>query len=366
MEKNCVAAFYIQLSNNATLIPLPENDLINLVRTYRYFSRRNALEVLFRFKYGTLESKKRCVEWFSHKSVNETEIVYLDNLSSKFDHFNDEQFCLLADELQLQYQAIDTLFLDVHSIKGLPNGCQKELNELKEKMTDAPLLFFMAVKKCVKARKNSAVTEWIVELLSNDSTSQITALGNLGFDFNYRLLLKPFAKEIGSLLLSMRQIYVKRMRLLTSQDALALPLVTVLKQMIDLDIQVNMYVNKDTLRKKYHHSNKVALFESNVMKFIEVSSDIKCDNPRFNTFVECQRTIEELGKAIISLLQAQIKYKEVFSEEKNEGILFAAATDITLSQKMCLVQKSYMEAKVVYHSALENFQKFLLEHFEGK
>lgn len=365
IEKNCVADFYIRLSQKATEIPLPENELINLVRTYRSFKRDRALDVLFRLKYGTFENKKECLDWLTPKIIEDGKIICIEDLTSKFISFTDEQFCLLADELQTQYKEKDPFFLDVHSIRGLPNGCQEELSMLQKKMADSPLLFFMAVKQCVKFRKNSEVSQWIVELLSNSPEAQTIALENLGFNFNYRLRLKAFCNEIGALLLSMRQIYVKRQKLLTSQDTFALPLVDLLKQMIELDIQVNtMYIQPDAIPKQYHHSDKVAIFETDIMKFIEVSANITCDDTRFSTFSECRQKLEVLGKSIISLLKVKMKYQKVFSEEKNDGILYVAATDIALSQKMCVVQQECKKARATYYSALEDFQKFLLEHFK--
>lgn len=364
MEKNCVADFYIRLTDNATAIPLPENELVNLVRTYRSFKRDRALDVLFKLKYGTFESKKECLDWFTPKIIEYGKIVCTEDLSSKFISFTDEQFCLLADELQTQYQEKDPVFLDVHSIRGLPNGCQEELSMLQKTMADSPLLFFMAVKRCVKSRKNPDVSQWIVELLSNSPEAQTIALENLGFNFNYRIRLKSFSHEIGTLLLSMRQIYVKRQKLFNSKDTLTLPLITLLKRMIELDIQVNMYIKQDTLQKKYHHSDKVAIFESDVLKFIEVSANVSCEDPRFKTFTECRQKLESLGKAIIALLESQIEYKEIFSEDKTDSILFTAATNISLSKKMYNVERKCIESRVAYYSALESFQKFLLEHFE--
>lgn len=363
MEKNCVAGFYIKLTNNASAIPLPESELFNLVRTFRYFKRDKALEVLFRFKYGTSESKRECLDWFAEKTIDEGKIVYIDNPTSKIINFTDEQFCLLADELQIQYQAKDPSFLDVHSIRGLPNGCQKELDMLQKKMAEDPLLFFMAVKKCVKFRKNPDVSQWIVELLSNNPVSQTIALENMEFNFNYRICLKAFSSEIGILLLTMRQIYVKRQKLFNSQDIFVLPLVALLKEMIELDIQASMSIKQDTLPKKYHHSDKVAIFESDVLKFIEVSAKVNRDSYCFDTFAECRQKLEILGKAIISLLKAQIEYQKIFSEEKKEGILFVAATDISLSKKMCTVQEECNSSKTAYYIALEDFQHFLLDHF---
>lgn len=363
MEKNCIASFYIKLTSNATAIPLPENELISLVRAYRYLDRRKASEVLFGFKYSTLETKKECLSWLVQKKVEDENLINAENTVSQVINFTDEQFCLLANELYFQYKAKDPLFLDVHSIRGLPIGCQKELDALQEKMADSPLLFFLAVKKCVKAKKKPDVSRWIVQLLSNNSASHIMALKSLGFDFNYRVLLNSYSSEIGTLLLSIRQIYVKRQKLLTSQDALVLPLIDLLKQIIELDFQLNMRINQDTLQQKYHHSEKVAIFESDIFLFIERYAGVEYDDPNFGIFAECEQKLEDLGNAIIALLQSRIEYKKVFSEEGSEGILYAAATDTALIQKMFAVQFNCNEAKSAYNSASKAFQRFLLDHF---
>lgn len=366
MEKNCVAGFYIHLTSNASAIPLPESVLLNFVRTFRYFKRAKALDVLFRLKYGTLETKKVCLSWFAQKGINEGNTFYIDNPASQVINFTDEQFGLLADELQFQYQAEDPCFLDIHSIRGLPNGCQKELEVLQKKMSKDPLLFFMAVKKCVKARKNPEVSQLVMELLSNNPASAILALKKLGFDFQYRVCLKAFSSEIGALLLSMRQIYVKRQKLFNSQDMFVLPIIALLKQIIELDIQISMSFQKDALQKKYHHSKKVAMFENDVLKFIELSSNVTSDSNFVSTFTEYRQKLEFLGKALISFLEAQIEYHKIFSEEKNEDILFIAATDINLSKKMCSVQQECNSSKTAYYTALKDFQNFFIEHFEAK
>lgn len=361
MEKNCVAGFYIQLTSNASAIPLPESVLLNLVRTFRCFKRAKALDVLFKLKYGT--NKKDCLSCFAQKGINEGKTFYIDNPASQVINFTDEQFGLLADELQFQYQEEDPFFLDVHSIRGLPNGCQKELDALQRKMSKDPLLFFIAVKKCVKARKHPDVSQWVMGLLSNNPATTVLALEKLNFNFNYRICLKAFSSEIGALLLSMRQIYVKRQKLFNSQDMFVLPIIALLKQIIELDIQISMSFQKDALQKKYYHSEKVAMFENDVLKFIELSSNVTSDSDFINTFAEYRQKLEFLGKALISLLEAQKEYHQIFSEEKNEDILFVAATDISLSKKICSVQQECNSSKSTYYTALKDFQNFFSRAF---
>lgn len=365
MEKNCVADFYIKPTDTAAAIPVPRNDLINLIRAFRYFNRDKALDTLFRFKYGTMTSKKEALNWFSTQSIEDGKVIYNASTTSEIVNFTDEQFILLADELQIQYQERDPLFLDIHSIRGLPkNGCQEELSMLQEKMGNNPLLFFMAVRRCVRSKKNPDASQWGIELLSNNSEAQTLALKNLGFGFNYRICLKPYSIEIGTLLLAMRQIYLKRQRLLGSNDALTLPLITLLRQMIELDIQVNSYFKKN--KKKYHHSDAVAIFESNVLHFIEVAVNVTHDDLRFKTFAECQQKLEVLGNKIISLLQSQIEYKTVFAEGETDSILYTVVMNPYLSQKMCNAEKDYQKARAAYYSAFEDFQAFLFEHFAIK
>ena len=365
MENDCVVAgFYIEPSTNATALPLSENELRNLVRTYRRFNYGRAIKVLFRFTYGTWESKQEAISWFNQKSVEDGKVVYIDDYVSKVKNFTDEQFCLLADELRIQYQSTDPKFLDIHSIKGIPSGCQDELNLLKEKMAKHPVLLFRTVEKCNTAKKDPSVSQLVIQLLSNNNAANALALDSLGFNFKYRLRLSDFSNEIGALLLAMRQNYVKKQKLLTSQDGFALPLITQLKQMNELDKQVYLGIHKDMPIEEFNRSHKVSTFESEVMKFIEISSTVTSNDPHFDTFTKCRQKLEQLGNTLITLLRAQMEYNSVFDSKKSEGFLFAVVTDIVLSKRMFDAEQNCIKAKKDYYSASENFHQFLLEHFE--
>lgn len=359
MEKNCVADFYIRLTSNATAIPLTEYELCDFIRIFRYFNRSKALDVLFRFKYGTTENRRIALNWFELKTTIYENTYSTFPLIEKFKKFTNEQYVLLANELQVQYQASDPDFLNIYSIKGLPDGCQKELNILQEKMSDSLLLFFLVVKKCVNAKKNPNVSKWIVQLLSNNNASQCEALKSIGFSFNCRLLTKQFSNEIGMLLLSMHQIYVKRQKLLDTQDILALPLVNSLKNIIELDIQIMMLSKKKTFENEYHHSDMVSYFESNVLRFIENSTNtelVDCD-----IWAEYSNYLANVGKTLINLLKSQLAYREVFDEYENSGILFIYATNYEVHNKMFSAQENLSSAKKAYYEALTTFQVFYLK-----
>lgn len=360
-EKNCVASFYIKLSSNATAIPLTECELLNLVRTFRYFDRNKAADVLFRFKYGTTENKKTALNWFIQQK-SEYFSTDPESLSfvKKIKEFTNEQFVFLANELQIQYQASYPDFLNINSIKGLPDGCQKELDTLQEKMSNSLLLFFLVVKKCVSAKKNPSVSKWIVQLLSSNPASQCEGLKNIGLNFNCRLLAKQFSNEIGMLLLSMHQIYVKRQKLLDTTDILALPLVTLLKEMVELDIKNIALSKQNDSNGQYYHSNVVAYFERNVFKFIEISTQ----NFGYDFLTEYSGYLAHVGEKIINLLKCQLGYKEVFNEYENSGILFVYATNYQVHNKMALVQENLSKAKEAYYEALTTFQVFYYKYIE--
>lgn len=361
MGKNCVASFYVQLSSAATAIPLPENDLISLVRAFRYFDRTTASEILFQLKYGTLNTKMEGLNYFAQKSSKKGEFLCSpNNFLQMFANFTDEDFVSLANELQLQYIASDPGFLDIHSIRGLPNSCQKELNALQAKMENDLLLFFMAVKNCVKNKKNSKVSQWILQLLSNNPASQTVGLSNLGFNFNYRVCLKPFASEIGALLLAIRQIYVKRQSLLNCQDNLALPIIALLQKVIDLDVEIYKHTNPNSSMQKYHHSDIVSTFEENVLHFLQNS----ISNFEPNILEQYSEKLQKLGNSIYSLLYSQFEYRKIFPSESSEGILYFAATDISLVKQMCDIQARCSTTKLMYETSLRDFNEFLIEHFQ--
>lgn len=365
MEKNCVASFYVELSSAATAIPLPKNDLISLVRAYRYFDRTTASEILFKLKYGTLNTKMEGLNYLTQKSNKKEEFLYsLNNFSQLFANFTDEDFVLLSNELQLQYIAKDPVFLDIHSIRGLHNSCQKELDALQAKMKGDLLLFFMAVKNCVKNKKNPKVSQWIIQLLSNNPAAQTVALSNLGFDFNSRVCLKPFASEIGALLLAIRQIYVKRQNLLNCQDNLALPIIALLQKIIDLDVEIYKYINQISSKQKYHHSDIVSRFEEYVLQFLESSINGTFESSDSNIFGQYSQKLQTLGNSTFSLLQSQFEYRKFFPSERSEGVLYFAATDISLSKKMCDIQARCNTTKSMYETSLKDFNEFFVEHFQ--
>lgn len=366
MEKDCVASFFIKPTDNATALPLTEKDLITLIRAYRYFSRKRAVEVLFRFKYGTRKSKKDCLHWFDRRVSEDGQILCQDSFSTKLENFTDEQFSLLADELQFQYQAKDPMFLDIHTIRGLPRDCQKELDALEEKMSNSLLLFFMTVKKCVKAKNNVCASQWIVQLLSKNSASQAVALEHLGFDFNYRLLLKDFSREIGKLLFALHQNYLQKQKLLENPDIFVLPVLDLLKQINDLDEQVIVYFGENANSGQVYSSDRVYFFENEALEFMKKASNISCKSPNFSILVEYRQKLEDLGNALISLLKVQIRNNEIFSKEENNALLFVAATNISLMQEIYTVQKELNSADSAYRLASESFHKFHCEHFEDE
>lgn len=355
MEKNCVASFYIKLTNNATAIPLSECELCDIIKIFRHFPRSKATEVLFRFQYGTNKEKLTALKWFTPKQNELSQTSYLEFVPiSKIKNFTDKEFELLAKELQIQYQQCDTTFLSIDSIRGIPVECKKELDILQKKLADSPLLFFLAVKSCVKAKKNPAASQWILELFSNNTLSHCEGLKNLGFNFNCRLLLKPFSLEIGNLLLVMHQVYAQNQKLLANQDTLALPLVSLLEGMIEKNTENNLI--------GYHHfSDKIEMFETEVVNFLKRSSGVCQDSPNFNFFVAYSQQLETLGSAIIQVLCAEADHRKVFSNN-TDGILYAVTTNFSIVQHMRTVENSLYDARNAYNSAYKNFQVFCLRN----
>lgn len=351
VEKSCVANFCIQLSENASQIPLPKSKLIAFIRTFRDFSRKRAVETLFRLKYGTNESKKEALEWFECKQHNTfsgiTESQFIQILD-----FSEEEISLLLDELCIQYEAKDPDFLSIYSIKGLPTtSCQEELNVLQSKMSDSPLLFFLVVKKCVKERKNPYASKIIVQLLSNDTTAHIFGLEMLGFDFNYRVLLKDFSNEIGTLLLAMYRQYTKNVKLLSRKDDFTLPLATLLNEMQASGDDSTTAVNE------------IEFFKKELLKFVNVTADVNPKSPSFSFCSEYQSKLEQLGKKTISLLNARNEYKDVFAEEKDDGLLWRLVTsDASLGKKIYTLEQECNNARAAYAQALHEYQDFIEKH----
>lgn len=351
MEKSCVANFCIQLSDDASKIPFSKNKLITFIRTFRDFSRKRAVETLFRLKYGTNESKKEALEWFECKQHNFFRGITESQFIQVLD-FSEEEIALLLNELCIQYEAKDPDFLSIYSIKGLPaTSCQEELNALQSRMSDSPLLFFLVVKKCVKERKNPYASKIIIQLLSNDTTANIFGLESLGFDFNYRILLKDFSNEIGTLLLAMYQQYSKNVRLLERKDDFTLPLATLLSEM-----QASGDDSTTTV-------NEIEFFKKELLKFVNITTDVTPKSPSFSFCSEYQSKLMQLGKKTISLINARNEYKNVFAEKKDDGLLWRLVTsDASLGKTICTLEQECNIARAAYAQAMHEYQGFIKKH----
>ena len=367
MEKDCVASFYIKLTANSASLPLDEMNLIMLVRSFRYFSRKRAIETLFTFRYGTEADRKNCLDFFRKNSDSSNIDCSLDEQFNQIIKFTEEQFLDLANELEFQYKAKDPMFLDISSIRGLPrNSCVQELTDLKSSLGDSNLLFFITTKKCVNARKHPLATRWIVQLLSSNIADQCVALENLGFSFNYRLQVKSATKQIGNLLLTLVSSYVKRQKLLTSSNALSLPVVFLLRNIVHLDKQILFILGEEVPPKNFYaHSEKVDSFDDEVGKFVEIleaqkGNSITLDSP---VFIDYQKKLQRIGNSLTELLRAHLKYCEIYSKQENNAILYVAVTKPTVFMEMQDVQKKYKNAEEEYSLALEDFKQFYSLNF---
>ena len=81
---------------------------------------------------------------------------------------------------------------------------QKDLANLKAMMSKDPILFFRAVKQCeLICHVEPIASDCINYLSSKQKSSNMEALAMLGHNFQHRVLLLPYAKQIGSLLKAM-------------------------------------------------------------------------------------------------------------------------------------------------------------------
>lgn len=243
-ETEQVAGFFVKLGSEAAeKLPLTKHELINTIRTFRYLSRGKALNVLFKFQYGTCSQKEEALSSFCQKQENGNVIIY--DFLEKIFQFTPEQFGILANELYHQYQAYDSSFLNITSIKGLPNNCKKELVKVREAMAEEPVLLFRAVERCVlQHKKEHLVSRCVLHLLSENTASQMIALEKLEFKFDYRVLLLPYSKEIANLLLAMHHQYVSNQHMLSSQESFTLPLVELLQKLKSFQSEI-IYIRNE-------------------------------------------------------------------------------------------------------------------------
>ena len=361
--KNSVdAGFFVELRPQTTAnLPIPEQELQILARHFRYFKFPSALNTLFRFYYGTNSQKREALSQFQRrKSIDMHDDIHHNSYEfTNILEYTDQQFRVLADELLYQYKAYRPQFLDIYSIKKI-NNCNADLQEIEEKMASHPVLLFRVVEHCANAHKNDTlVSQCVVLLLLKNPASQTTALEKLGFDFEYRILLKPYARDIASLLLAMHKKHIQDQKLLTIQDNLAI--LDLLKQIKSVE-QIELDSNNDSW-------GEIEFFENEVLNFIKHSSAVAPNTP---SFAEYQKLLENLGKATLAWINSKLRLSKIggvvtqsnseFSGQKNTGILFAAVTNMPLAAKFSKAELDCNRTRTEYNSALKDLKDFLELH----
>ena len=208
MESQSLAASYmVHLTETATTkLALSQNvklrnSLTNACINFRHYSATNANQTLFTLFYGEKaqheEIIKRLFKTAGQLSLQDSLTIPKQNIPK----FNPEEIQVLANEFLYQYSAAypDFLVVEAHC-----SDYQKELNNLKSAMAGHPILLYRAVEMCKSVCHVEHIVSYGVKLLlSSHTICQGRGLEAIGHNFQHRVLLLPYAKEIGLLLKAM-------------------------------------------------------------------------------------------------------------------------------------------------------------------
>lgn len=349
MENSSVVAHYlIHLSENATSKlklnenPRLRNSLNNACINFRHYPANTATQYLVTLFYG---DKFKCDDIIRKLFKSQTYSLSDDNCEKVIQDvpiFAECDYQVIAQELLYQYSIADP---DILTVEAECPGYEKELNNLKKAMNQHPVLLFRAVQMCKVVSHVSPIVSRCTELLLSKSTvSQRIGLELMGFNFQHRILLFPYAKKIGQLLYAMHK----------TNDSLISPFVTWLNQHEGIDSST--YSLDESIADElpqYLLLNEFAKFicdDSEVIEKLPRSNDLKICLIRYKTNLDILLEKEEylyLTKAIITFLYA----KKFFSESQDSFSM----GDLDTFAPLCKSIKIFENAKQSYAIALNNF-----------
>lgn len=345
-EKPLVANYFIHFTDTATIkLALSQNaklrnSLTNACINFRHYSAANANKTLFTLFYGEKsmheEILKRLFKTAGQSPLEDKFKEPEQNIPS----FNQEEFQVFAKELLYQYSAAHPDFLVVEA--HCPDY-QKELDTLKSSMAAHPILIYRAVEMCKSVcHVEHIVTYGVKLLLSGRPLHQCRGLEAIGHNFQHRLLLLPYAKEIGLLLEAMHN--AKDCRNSVS------PFAIWLNQHEENEFRLS--VNTDKLPQY--------LLLREFENFLDGNSELIGTLPRskdlehcLDLFRTCLNTLLEkteylhFAEALVSLLYA----KRFYQEAQDEFSLGDHESLSNLSKSM----KQLESAKKTYNSTLDVF-----------
>lgn len=310
------------------------NSLNNACINFRHYSATTATKTLVTLYYG--DSSKR--EEVISKLFQNMHCYYLEDTaktnSQKILQFNEEEYQALANELLYQYSAANP---GVLSIETDCDEYKKELNNLKVAMSQHPVLLFRTVQMCkVVSHVEPIASRCVALLLSKNAVCQRIGLESIGFNFEYRVLLFPYAKEIGLLLQAMNK---------TTKNLIS-PFATWLNQHDEVECisdELPQYLLLSEFEKFLNE-------DSRLISELPNSTDLKaCLTPfkgNLNVLLENDKYLQ-LTKAIVNLLFAKRFYRET-QEDFSMGNMESV---ITLSKSL----KIWESAKSSYNAILNVF-----------
>lgn len=310
------------------------NSLNNACINFRHYSASTATKALVTLFYGEIVKREEILrKLFKNTSSSPFESdlkIHPQNVPE----FNEEEYQALANELLYQYSAANPGVLTVET------DCPEYQNEviyLKDAMHQHPVLLFRAVQMCkVVAHVEPVASRCIGLLLSKNTVCQRIGLEMIGFNFQHRVLLFPYAKKIGLLLQAMNK----------TPDNLISPFATWLNQHDEIESipdELPQYLLLSELGKFLNDNSSVI---SGLPNSSKLKNFLTLFNENLNILLEKEEYLD-LTKAIVTLLFAKRFYweaQEDFSMGDEESL-------ITLSQSIKILQN----AKSSYNAALDVF-----------
>lgn len=341
MEQTPMVANYMILFSKAAISQLKlderidlRNSLNNACINFRHYPATTATKTLVTLFYGDRTKREEVIS----KLFQNVKCYSLEE-QSKTNHknipkFNEEEYQALANELLYQYSAANP---GVLSIETDCDEYKNELNNLKIAMKQHPVLLFKAFQMCkVVSHVEPIASRCVGLLLSKNAVCQRIGLELIGFNFQYRVLLFPYAKKIGLLLQSMNK----------ATENLISPFATWLNQHDEIECisdELPQYLLLNEFEKFLNENSRIISELPNSTNLKAILTPFK---ENLSMLLEKEEYLQ-LTKAIINLLFAKRFYREAqedFSMGNMESI-------ITLSKSL----KIWEGAKNTYNTTLDIF-----------
>lgn len=308
------------------------NCLNNACINFRHYSATTATKALVALYYGDSTKREEVISKL-FKNIHCYNSVYATKTSfQKILQFNEEEYQALANEFLYQYSAANP---GVLSIETDCNEYRAELSNLKVAMVQHPVLLFRTVQMCkIVSHIEPVASRCVALLLSKNAVCQCVGLELIGFNFQYRVLLFPYAQKIGLLLQAMNK---------TTENLIS-PFATWLNQHDEMKCIPDELPQYLLLNEFEKFLNKDSRLISELPNSTDLETFLTPFKENLNALLEKEEYLH-LTKSIVNLLFAKRFYREAqedFSMGNMESVF-------TLSKSI----KTWESAKKAYITTLD-------------